>query len=164
VLRASTFRALALFAEIQLGRCALERGDAAGAVGSLETVAAEAATVGYAAIVLEAGVYLAHAHARAGSPAAGLDALDAAVAAASDEASLYVAAVERSRAACLVALDRVEEARELLDRALAAAESQGLLFEQLLARRARFELGDARAEAEEELREIDRLAQLLGVS
>ncbi len=163
VLRASTFRALALFAEIQLARCALERGDAAGAVGSLETVAAEAATVGYAAIVLEAGVYLAHAHARAGSPAAGLAALDAAVAAASDEASLYAAAVERARAACLVALDRDEEARELLDRALAAAERQGLLYEQLLARQARFELGDPGAEADEELREIDRLAQLLGV-
>ena len=163
VLRASTFRALALFAEIQLGRCALERGDAAAAVGSLETVAAEAATVGYAAIVLEAGVYLAHAHARAGSPAAGIAALDAAVAAASDEASLYAAAVDRARAACLVAFDHVEEARELLDRALAAGESQGLLYEQLLARQARSKLGDAAGDADEELREIDRLAQLLGV-
>ncbi len=113
--------------------------------------------------MLEAGVYLAHAHARAGSPAAGLAALDAAVAAASDEASLYASAVERARAACLVALDRDEEARELLDRSLAAAEKQGLLYEELLARRARFELGGEGADADEELREIDRLAQLLGV-
>jgi ATP/maltotriose-dependent transcriptional regulator MalT len=163
VLRASTFRALALFAEIQLGRCTLERGNAAGAVGSLESVAGEAATVGYAAIVLEAGVYLAQAHAQAGSAAAGLASLDAAVAAAGEEAALYAAAVERVRAACLAALGRHEEARDLLDRALASAEKQGLLYEQLLAHRARLEAGDARANADEELLEINRLEQLLGV-
>jgi hypothetical protein len=53
------------------------------------------------------------------------------------------------------------EAREHLDRAAEAARAQGLLYEELLVRRARARLRTPGTEAEEELREIDRLAQLL---
>ena len=45
--------------------------------------------------------------------------------------------------------------------AVDAARAQGLLYEELLVRRARAALREPGAEAEEELREIDRLAQLL---
>jgi tetratricopeptide (TPR) repeat protein len=161
VLRSSGFAPYAIFADIQLARCALERGDAREAVGILERIAPEAAEVDYAALVLEIGAYSAQAHASAGSPEAGLEDLDAAVAAAGDEAALYAAAIERARAACLATLGRSDDARERLDRALEAALGQGQLYEQLLARRARVALEDG---DEEELREIERLAQLLRIS
>jgi tetratricopeptide (TPR) repeat protein len=164
VLRSSGYAAFALFAEIQLARCALERGDAEQALASLERIAGEAVEVGYAALVLEAGIYVAQAHARTGGAERGLEALAAAVSAAGEEATLYTAAVERARAECLIALGRTDEARSSLDRAVEAAHAQGLLYEQLLAHRARAALNAAAAEAEEELREADGIAQLLGIA
>ncbi len=164
VLRSAGFTPFAIFAEIQLARSALNRGDAQHALESLTRIGAEAASVDYAALVLEAGIYLAHAQAQAGAPEVGLEVLDAAVVAAGDDAALYAAAVDRARAACLVALDRLPEACEQLDRALEAARAQGLLYEELLVRRARVLLREPGAEAEEELRETDRLAQLLDLA
>ena len=108
-----------------------------GALESLTRIGAEAAGVDHAVIVLEARIYLAHAQALGGAPDVGLAVLDAAVAGAGEDATLYAAAVDRARAACLVALDRSTEARERLDAAVEAARSQGLLYEELLARRAR---------------------------
>ena len=137
VLRSAGFTPFAIFAEIQLARCAINRGDTQHALESLTRIGAEAASVDYAALVLEAGIYLAHAQAQAGAPEAGLEVLDAAVAGAGEDAALYSAAVDRARAACLAALDRLPEARERLDRALEAARAQGLLYEELLVRRAR---------------------------
>jgi tetratricopeptide (TPR) repeat protein len=162
-LRSAGHAAFVVFAEIQLARCSLDRGDARFACESLERVAAEAAEVGYAAFLLEAGVYLAHAHAQTGSPEAGLEALDAAIRVAGEEAKLYIAPIERARAACLSALGRSQEASDHLGLALVEAVAQGLLYEQLLARRARTTLSAREAQNSEELREIDRLAQLLGV-
>ena len=162
VLRSSSFAVFALFAEIQLARCALARGDAAEARTSLEQLAVEAEAVGYAAIRLEAGIYLAHACAQTVSPRQGLDALDAALSAAGADAALYEAAVERARAACLATLDDREGALACLERALDRAMRQGLLYEQLLTRRARLTLTEGRVGGEE-LREVGRLAQLLGV-
>ena len=129
---------------------------------SLTRIGAEAASVDYAALVLEAGIYLAHAQAQAGAPEAGLEVLDAAVAGAGEDAALYSAAVDRARAACLAALDRLPEARERLDRALEAARAPGPAVRGA-ARPACEGASRARrgAEAEEELRQIDRLAQLL---
>ena len=159
--RSSSFAAFAVFAEVQLARCRLERGDLDAALGALERIAPEASSIGHAPFLLETAVYLAHAHARAGSPEAGLDALASATAEAGDEAALYVAAVERARAACLVAAGRTDEAAASLERALAAADAQKMLYEQLLARRALSTLA-GRGSAEE-LREIERLARLLGL-
>jgi class 3 adenylate cyclase/tetratricopeptide (TPR) repeat protein len=165
VLRSSGFAPYAIFADIQLARCALERGDAQEALDILDRIGPEAEEVGYAALVLEIGAYSAQAHASAGSPEAGLEHLDAGVAATGDEAALYAAATDRARAACLAALSRNGEARERLDRALEAAVGQSQLYEQLLARRALIALRDADDRMdEEELREIERLAQLLGIS
>jgi class 3 adenylate cyclase/tetratricopeptide (TPR) repeat protein len=160
VLRSSGYAAFALFAEVQLARCRLERGDADGALTLLDRIAVEAVDVGYAALVLEAGVYLAHAHVGSGSPAAGLAALESAVAAGGDDAALYRAAVERARAACLVALGRRDDAVPALDSAVDAAVAQQLLYEELLARRARASLVEP---PPEELHEIERLEQLLRV-
>jgi tetratricopeptide (TPR) repeat protein len=162
VLRASGMTAFALFAEMQLARCELERGEAAKALELLESLVDAAQTVGHSLIVLELNVWLAHAHALAGSPQIGLDTLDTAAAAAGDEAVLHAAPVDRARAACLLALARPLEARTCLERALEAARAQGLVYEELLARRALADL--AEGVTREELREHDRLAQLLRIA
>ncbi len=165
VLRSSGYTAFALFAEVQLARCALERSDAAGARASLERISAEAAAVGYAALVLEAGVYLAHAHARAGTPQLGLEALAAAAAAAGEEAALYGAAIDRARAACLEALGRPRPgARAARPGASPRRRRRACSTRSCspAAPRARLSADPAEA-AGEELREIDRLAQLLGL-
>ena len=163
VLRSSSFTAYALFTEIQLARCMLVRGDPVGARDALTLIAAEAEDVGYAAFVLEARIYLAHAHAQAGSPRTGLEELDSALTNAGEETTQYAAPTGRARAACLAKLGRDSDALACLDRALAEAERQGMLYEQLLVRQARLALGVA-ATSDEELREIERLAQLLGLA
>jgi tetratricopeptide (TPR) repeat protein len=161
VLRSSGFTPFALFAETQLARCALERGDVAGGLQSLQRIVAEAAGVGHAGIVLEITLYFAQAQARAGHGAEGLEALNAAAFHAEEDAAFLAAPLERARAACLASLGRLDDARIFLERALRSAEDQGLLYEQLLARRALVELGGG--ESKEQLRETDRLAQLLGL-
>jgi ATP/maltotriose-dependent transcriptional regulator MalT len=163
VLRSSTFAAFAVFAEIQLARCALERDDAASAVVVLERITKEENAMGQTALILEAGAYLARAHAHSGSPAIGLAVLDEAVSAAGEEAALYVAAIERERAGCLRELGRIDDARAALERSLHAAERQGMLYEQFLARRARIELKQPSVPSAEELRELERITQLLGL-
>ena len=163
VLRSSGFAVFALFAEIQLARCLLERGDAEAARPALEAIVDEATIVGYAAIVLEAGTYISHAFAREGSGQRGLDALAATVTAAGSEAAMYDAAIERARAASLVALGLSPAAAVALDKALGSALEQGLLYEQLLVRRARVEITDPAEVEPEELGEIERLAELLGI-
>ena len=162
VVRASAFLAFAVFADLQLARCVLERSRPSEAVDLLEQVAREAVDVGYAVLELEVGAYLALAHARSGSPAAGLSALEKAQASVGDEAAVHAPAVERARAICLAALGRTAEARDSVGRAVTAAVRQGMLYEELLARRARIELSASEARSEE-LREVHRLAQLLGV-
>ena len=163
VLRAAGATPFALFAETQLARWALERGDTPRAIASLSRIVEEAAAVGHAGIVLEITVYYAQAQARAGGAEVGLAALDAAAAAAGDEATLLAAPVERVRAECLWALGRHVQAWEHLERADAAARAQNLLYEQLLVRRARAGFVDEAGKRAEELREADRLAQLLGI-
>jgi class 3 adenylate cyclase/tetratricopeptide (TPR) repeat protein len=160
VLRSSNFVTLAVFAEVQLGRGLLERGRTDEALAALERVASESQGMGYAAVELEAAVYLALARARGGSAVEALSALDAAVATVGEEAVLYTASIERARATCLSALGRLDEARACIDRALDAAVGQKMLYEQLLVRRLRVELDGGSAE---ELSEIERLAQLLGL-
>lgn len=162
VLRGSRYRPFALFAETQLARCLLEGGDPERAAEQLESIVAEAGEVGYSGITLEAGLYRAHALARAGHGAEALAALDAVVAATGEEAAMYEAAIRRTRAACLSELGQMTEAREELAGALAAATAQGLSYEQLLALRASAALADA-TPSREELRESERLAQLLEI-
>jgi len=162
VLRSSGYVPFALFAETQLARCALERGEPDRAAELLERIADEAVRTGHAGILRELVIYRALAEQRAGRPEAGLAALESVVDSDAEEAALYAAPTQRARAACLAALGRTEEAREALGRALAAAEAQQLVYEQLLVRRALAEL--ASGGDEEELRELGRLAQLLGIA
>jgi predicted negative regulator of RcsB-dependent stress response len=159
VLTSSGYAAFALFAELQLARCALERGEVDDALRSLRRVRREAAGVGYEALLLEIDVQLAVALARAGSAAEGLELLDRVAPGEAGEARLYVAPAERARATCLLALGRDGEAEATLTTALAAAEEQGLLYEQLLVRRLRARLRPR----DDDLLEAERLARRLGV-
>jgi tetratricopeptide (TPR) repeat protein len=163
VLRSSRYASFAIFADIQLARCALARADATGALETLQRVVADAKGVGHAGMFLEAAAHTAHAHARAGSADEGLALLESAAMAAGQEAIWHAPVVERARSACLTALGHRVEARECLDRALEAANRQGLLYEQLLIHADRAQLADPSTDVEEELRETERLAQLLGI-
>jgi tetratricopeptide (TPR) repeat protein len=163
VLRSSRYTSFVIFADIQLARCKLDRGDTKAALETLEHVVAEAKGVGHAGMLLEAAAYAAHAHARTGSAEAGLESLESAAVAAGQHAIRHAAAIERARAACLTAMGRRAEARECLDRALEAAKRQGLLYEELLIRSDQARRTDPDANEDEELREIERLAQLLGI-
>ena len=163
VLRSSRYASFVLFADMQLARCALHRGDATAALETLDRVVAEARGVGHAGMSLEAAAYRAHAHARAGSAEKGLASLDSEAMTTRKGAIWHAAAIERARAACLSALGRSEEARVCLDKALVVAKGQGLLYEEQLIRKDRAGLADAGLDAGEELREAERLAQLLGI-
>jgi class 3 adenylate cyclase/tetratricopeptide (TPR) repeat protein len=164
VLRSSRYTSFVVFADIQLARCALARGDVVVALEELERVVAESKGIGYAGTLLEAAAYLGHAHARAGSPQTGLATLDGAMAAAGAEAISQTAAIERARAACFAALGRRADAGECLDRALEAAKSQGLPYDELLIRRDRAALAGPGVDVAEELREAEGLAQLLEIA
>jgi class 3 adenylate cyclase/tetratricopeptide (TPR) repeat protein len=164
VLRSSRYASFVLFADMQLARCALHRGDATAAFETLDRVVAEAKGVGHAGMSLEAAAYRAHAHARAGSAEKGLASLDSEAMTTRKGAIWHAAAIERARAACLSALGRNEEARVCLDKALGVAKGQGLLYEELLIRKDRAGLVGAGLDAGEELREAERLAQLLGIA
>jgi hypothetical protein len=89
--------------------------------------------------------------------------LESAASAAGQEAIWHAPVVERARAACLTALGQGAEALACLDRALEAADRQGLLYEQLLIHDDRARLAGPGTNVEEELREAGRLAQLLGI-
>ena len=69
------------------------------------------------------------------------------------------------RGGALAALGRLDEATASIDRALAGARRQSLLYEQLLALRARFDLltGADSDPSSEDLREAVRLAEILGI-
>ena len=83
---------------------------------------------------------------------------------AGDEVAYYAAALARADATCLLALKRLVEARERIDIAVAEAARQQMLYEQLLALRTRSEIIMLMDDdvPPEELREANRLAQLLG--
>ena len=164
-LRAAGYAPYALFAETQLARVMLARGQRADALRVLDAIVAEAATLGHPIIALETTVYFAHAHALVGDAAVGLEALEGAAGAAGDEAALLSVPVDRVRGACLMALDRLDDAESCLMRALAGAERQGLLYEQLLVRQDLLELADRRGAApdREEVQEVERLLHLLGL-
>jgi class 3 adenylate cyclase/tetratricopeptide (TPR) repeat protein len=165
-LRAAGYTPHALFAELQLAKIALDRGRPDDAVPALQAIVAEASTVGHPIMVLEAVVQYAHALVVAGDPAAGLAALDDGVASAGEVVELLSVPVGRARGEALAALGRLDEADESLDAALPGAIRQGLLNEQLLIRRLRCDVTRRRGEEAppEELQEIDRLLQLLGVA
>ena len=164
VLRSTSYVPFALFAETQLARIALARGDAESALESLTRIVDEAEGNAYAASALESALYFAQAATATGRPEEGLRVLDDAARRAGSDAVLYTVPVDRVRGGALAALGRLDEATASIDRALAGARRQSLLYEQLLALRARLELarGAGSDPSNEDLRETVRLAEILG--
>jgi tetratricopeptide (TPR) repeat protein len=162
-LRAANDLDEAIFAEIQLARCQLARGDVTGATGSLEGLMAEAVSLGQRHYALEVATHLGGALVRCGEPARALEVLESAEAAAGELAAHYQAPLLRVRAEASGALGRRDDAVTLATAGLDAAREQGLVYEEALLLRVR---ADARADpngATDDLEEAERLLQGLGV-
>ena len=144
---------------------ALTRGDAEGALDALTRLVDEAEGNAYAASALEGALYFAQAATAAGRPDEGLAVLENAARRAGTDAVLYSVPVDRVRGGAIAALGRLDEARASIDRALAGARRQLLLYEQLLSLRARFDLlnGSGLQPSNEDLREAASLAEILGI-
>lgn len=165
VLRATGEVAFALFTETQLARVLLERGRPREAFDMLRKILEEAQQLDHVTATLEVAINFASAATAAGEPKLALAELERAAAKAGDEVALFAAPVNRVRAEALAALGRLDEAEECLERALAQARRQALLYHELLVLRQRALLCLIRGVEPdpEELREAGRLAQLLGV-
>jgi tetratricopeptide (TPR) repeat protein len=165
ILRASGRTPYALFAETQLARISLARGRPSDALAALEKIAGEASGIGHAGIILEITIYHAEAVVAAGDARGALAVLARATEMAGEDAALLAVPLGRVRGLALVSMRRYAEARQELHDALAGATRQGLLYEQLLIRDRLTLLGglDGTEPSPEELREIERLRQLLGL-
>ena len=164
VLRAAGFMPPALLAETHLARIPLAHGRPEEALTTLRSILAEAEATGNTYLVVEVALHLAAA-ARATAPSEGLAVLEAAAHRAGDEAAQSAVTFDRTRGGLLTALGSFDEARERLGRALDGARERSLPYEELLTLRERARLARALGEPvnAEELREADRLAQLLGL-
>jgi predicted ATPase/class 3 adenylate cyclase len=161
VLRGQKVVGFALFAETQLGRLSMERGDTAAAVAALNAVIDEAISINQDFFAVDASVHLADALNRSGDPTQALEVVDRAHEIAGEEAALYEVPLERLRAGSLLAMGRSDEALERIEVALKSARSQRLVFEEALLLVLKSESGLGSREV---LEEADRLLQYLGIS
>ncbi len=160
-LRGQKVVGFALFAETQLARLQMERGDHEAAVGSLSQVVEEAIQIGQPFFAVDASVHLADACTRSGDPLRALEVIEVAAELAGEDAALYEVPLERLRAQALVATDRADEALAHIEPALASARAQRLIYEEalLLLVKARTAAGDG-----DVLTEAHRLLEELGAS
>lgn len=128
VLRAHGLVDAAIFAEIQLARLRLLRGDD-GAMESLVALRAEAVRTGQVQSAIEAAILVAHGLVLAGRPEEALDTLAETEQGSRGEAELYGSTIARTRARAFAALGRAAEARQAVSSGLAQAREQGLAFE-----------------------------------
>jgi class 3 adenylate cyclase/tetratricopeptide (TPR) repeat protein len=140
VLRSSRALDDVLFAEIQLGRLFVERGDYATALDHLELVRFEAAGLGQVGYAFEASMYWASTLVSIGRFDDAVRMLDDAAASVGFVDPLYQPTLSRVRASALAHIGRVEEAHELINFGLASASEQGMLYEEALLRAARIEI------------------------
>lgn len=166
VLRAHKYLRFALFAETQLGRLSLERGNFAEAISALKDVVAEATSQNQTLIAVDAAVHLAEAYVRSNDPEAALRVVAEAQQLAGDDAALFEIPLGRVRARALLTLGRHEEAAAHTATALAGSRQQGLVFEQalLLLIQAELALAEDPDSVRDALGEAERLLKGLGVS
>jgi class 3 adenylate cyclase/tetratricopeptide (TPR) repeat protein len=122
----------ALFAETQLARLHMERGELDAAVVELTRVIEEAERTGQPFFAVDASVHLADALTRSGDPARALEVIESARELAGEDAVLYEVPLERLRAEALIAMARLEEALARIEPALASARAQRLAYEEAL--------------------------------
>jgi class 3 adenylate cyclase/tetratricopeptide (TPR) repeat protein len=142
VLRGQKYLGFALFAETQLARLRMERGDHEEAVKALTGIIDEAERSGQPYYAVDAALQLADALTRAGDPERALEVVDVAGDFAGDEAALYEVPQKRLRASALAGLARPVEALADVEAALASAREQRLAYEVALLLLLRAELED----------------------
>ncbi|MFE5672185.1 adenylate/guanylate cyclase domain-containing protein [Agromyces sp. NPDC056523] len=162
VLRAHGLVDAAIFAEIQLTRLRLVRGDH-GAMESMVALQAEAARTGQVQSAIEAATLVALGLLLAGRPGEALDTLAETERGSGGEAELYGSTIARTRARALAALGRTEEARYAVAAGLAQAREQGLAFEVAQLRIIEAELTEDPSAAQVIRLEADALLHELGV-
>ena len=121
-----------LFAEIQLGRLLVERGEPAEAVDHLTAVRGEATGLGQVGYAFEAAMYLASGLASLDRFDDAFATLDEAVAEVGYADPVYQATLARVRAQALIGSERYEDAQRTLAEGLAVAREQGLEYEEAL--------------------------------
>jgi class 3 adenylate cyclase/tetratricopeptide (TPR) repeat protein len=161
VLRGQKVIGFALFAETQLARLTLERGENQMAADALRQVIDEANRIGQPFFAVDAAVHLADALTRLGEPERALEVIDAAKDLAGEDAALYEVPLERLRAGAFVAMGRSGEAIGHIERALASAREQRLVYEEALLLLIKAQTGIDDGEAFEE---ASRLLKDLGAS
>jgi tetratricopeptide (TPR) repeat protein len=160
VMRASRFHEGAAYAEIQLGRLLIARGDARGADELLTRVGEEFMRYGRKSSALEASLVRALAKVRLGEASEAMELIDRAVADEDGASGWLVPQAAESRARALAALGLIEEAEEHLAAGLAAAREQGLRYEEGALLRARVELLAAAGRTPEES-DVGRSTEIL---
>jgi tetratricopeptide (TPR) repeat protein len=161
VLRGQKVIAFALFAETQLARLLMERGEHQVAVTALTQIIEEAIRIGQPFFAVDASVHLADAHTRSGLPERALEAIDVAADLAGEDAALYEVSLERLRAQAFLALGRPDEALLHVEPALASAREQRLVYEEALLLLVKAQSGAGDGEVFEE---AERLLEDLGAS
>lgn len=151
-----------IFAELQLARLKLLRGDE-DAMNVLARIRGEALAAGHTQSVVEASIYLGLGLVRRDDPEAALDLLTEAERVPGGEAELYGSSLARVRALALAKLGRMEAAAEAAVRGLARAKEQGLIYEEALLLMTAAELAEKPQDRNEKLEEAERLLQQLGV-
>ena len=132
MLRGQKMIAFALFAETQLARLTMERGENQTAADALTQIIDEANRIGQPFFAVDASVHLADALTRSGEPERALEVIDVAKDLAGEDAALYEVPLERLRAGALVAMGRPDEALGHVEPALASAREQRLVYEEAL--------------------------------
>jgi class 3 adenylate cyclase/tetratricopeptide (TPR) repeat protein len=162
VLRAYGLVDAAIFAEIQLARLRLFRGDD-GAMETMVALHAEAARTGQVQSAIEAAILIAGALVVGGRPREALDRLVETERGSGGEAELYGSSIARTRARALAALGRADEARQVVSAGLAQAREQGLVFEEAQLRLVEAELTEDPVARWRLLAEAEGLLRALGV-
>jgi class 3 adenylate cyclase/tetratricopeptide (TPR) repeat protein len=164
-LRAAGYHLAAMFTEIQLARLAIEKGDSARAVETLEGLIDEARGSGDVGYAFDAWIHLADALTRSGQAERALAELEQAAALVGDEASPNRVPLAREVATAMMQLGNLARAEAELATALRVARAQGLAYEEAQALRtlaALAELQGRESDAADALREAERLMQRVG--
>ena len=162
VLRAHGLVDAAIFAEIQLARLGLLRGEE-GAMETLKSLRAEATQTGQVQSAIEAAILIGWGLVRAKRPQEALDLVDEIEHGTGGEAELYGSALARTKAQALAALGRTDEARAEVEAGLVQAREQGLAYEVALLCIIQAELTTDPHRKRELLEESEGFLQQLGV-
>ena len=165
VLRASGAVSFLAQGEMQMARVHLIRDDLGEAERRAAGVVAELTALGQGTSALEASLVRAEAVIRQGRPADALELIDRAEHEARAEAAFSLPRTCLQRARALLALDRLDEAQEMVDAGLAASRAQDLPYEEALLSQVASGLDRRRVrslEADRAWQEADALLARLG--